>query len=301
MVTMLFALLLNSFAQAAQAEVTAARPAGADARMSVMTFNIRLGTANDGSNHWTHRRGMVFDVLRKHRPDLVGMQEVIKFQLDEVLEAVPEYAAFGVGREDGKSAGEYSPILYRKSRFRVLEEGTFWLSETPEVPGSKSWDTACTRVCTWGRFADRTNGRTFYLFNTHLDHVSQAARENGVALILKRMKDRKHGDPVFFTGDFNAGEDNPVVRNVIDATQKGSSDRDSPTLRDSFRVVHPDEKVVGTFNRWNGKTDGAKIDYVFVPDSVEVKSAKILHDNVDGRYPSDHYPVTATVEWLVRE
>lgn len=297
MTTILLATLLHLFVQAEPVQATETRPPQADAEMKMMTFNIRLGTAKDGPNHWKHRRGMVFDVLRKHRPDLVGMQEVIRFQLDEILEAVPEYGAFGAGREDGKSAGEYSPILYRKGRFRVLEEGTFWLSETPEVPGSKSWDTACTRVCTWGRFADSASGRTFYLYNTHLDHVSQPARENGVALILERMRSRKHADPVFFTGDFNAGEDNPVVRKVLQSARQESGSRRALVFRDSFRVVHPDEKVVGTFNRWMGRTDGAKIDYVFVSEAIEVKSAKILHDNKDGRYPSDHYPVIAVVNW----
>jgi len=297
MIGVILGLLLNSVVSSAQVAPVATRSADGDASLTLMTFNIRYGTANDGPNHWKHRRGMVFDVLRKHDPDLVGMQEVIRFQLDEILEAVPGYAAFGAGRDDGKSAGELSPILYRKERFRLAEEGTFWLSETPEVPGSKSWDTACTRICTWGRFEDRAGGRTFYLYNTHLDHVSQQAREKGVSLILQHMRERKHADPVFFTGDFNAGEDNAAIREVLEAGAGNSPSPKPMKLRDSFRVAHPDEKVVGTFNYWTGRKDGAKIDYVFVPEAVEVRSAAILHDNIDGRYPSDHYPVVARIRW----
>jgi endonuclease/exonuclease/phosphatase family metal-dependent hydrolase len=224
--------------------------------------------------------------VRGQRPDLVGMQEVHDFQLEQVLAAVPQYARLGVGREDGEAAGEFSPILYRKDRFRVLESGTFWLSETPEKPGSKSWKTACTRVCTWGRFRDNRTDRTFYMFNTHLDHVSQEAREKGIALILQRIEQRSKRDPVFLTGDFNAGEDNTAINKVT-----------KTNLRDSFRVLKPDAKPAGTFNSWKGKTDGAKIDYVFVPEGMRVLEAEILHDNKDGRYPSDHYPVTAIVEW----
>lgn len=286
MIRVLTALFLGSLLQVAGREGAASRPAEADGELRLMTFNIRLGTADDGPNHWKLRHGMVFDLLREHKPDLVGMQEVHKFQLDAILEAVPVYTAIGVGREDGKTAGEYSPILYRKERFESLASGTFWLSETPEVPGSMSWKTACTRVCTWGWFKDRKTGRTFYLFNTHLDHVSQEAREKGIALILQRIKRRDHRDPVFLTGDFNAGEDNRAITEVKAAK-----------LRDSFRVLKPDAKPAGTFNSWKGKTDGAKIDYVFVPEGTRVLSAEIIHDNKDGRYPSDHFPVSASIAW----
>jgi len=275
--------LLASFAQAAPAT---SRPTDADARLQVMTFNIRYGTADDGPNSWQHRRDLVFGVLAQHRPHLVGLQEALKFQLDEILAARPEYAALGVGREDGKESGEYSAILYCKDRFRVVEQGTFWLSETPEVPGSKSWNTACTRVCTWARLADRASGRHLYFFNTHLDHVSQEAREKGAALILQRIAERKPADPVILTGDFNAGEGNVAIRKVKESG-----------LRDSFRMVKPDAKPAGTFNGWKARTDGDKIDYVFVSEEVVVRDAEILHDNKDGRYPSDHFPVIAIIEW----
>ncbi len=286
MIGVVFVILAQLSAVFSAAQPASSHPADADARLTIMTFNIRLGTVDDGPNHWKLRREMVFDVFREHRPDIAGMQEVVKFQLDEILAARPEYAALGSAREDGKTRGEYSPILYRKDRLRPLEQGTFWLSETPEVPGSKSWDTACTRVCTWARFREIRTGRTFYHFNTHLDHVSQQAREKGIGLILQRIEKRPYRDSVFLTGDFNAGEDNPAIRKVTAAK-----------LRDTFRVLHADAKETGTFNGWKGKTDGHKIDYIFVPDGIKVLTAEILHDNRDGRYPSDHYPVIATIAW----
>jgi endonuclease/exonuclease/phosphatase family metal-dependent hydrolase len=291
MITILCAVLASVLGQAPDSRPASPPPAGPGGRLTLITFNIRLGTVDDGPNHWRLRRDMVFGLLREHSPDLAGMQEVVRFQLDEILHAVPEYEALGVGREDGKTRGEYSPILYRKDRLRLLEQGTFWLSETPEEPGSRSWKTACTRVCTWGRFEDRQTAGRFYLFNTHLDHVSQEAREEGVALIARRMKERNHPEPVFLTGDFNAGEENPAVRFV-----KGQGEAaGSPRLVDTFRAVHPDARDAGTFNGWKGQTMGAKIDYIFAPADTRVLDARILHDNRDGRYPSDHFPVKAVV------
>lgn len=287
MIQSILAILLTSLAQTPQIQSAATRPADTGDRLGFMTFNIRLGTVDDGPNHWKLRREMVFDVIREHGPDLVGMQEVVRFQLDELLAALPQYEGFGAGREDGQTKGEYSPILYRKDRLKLLDQGTFWLSETPEVPGSKSWKTACTRVCTWGWFRENRTGRTFYFFNTHLDHISQEAREKGIALILERISERKHQDPVFLTGDFNAGEDNAAIKLA----------KKSKLMQDSYRMVHPDEKKSGTFNGWKGKTDGDKIDYIFVPRNAKVISAEIIHDNRDGRYPSDHFPLMTVIDW----
>ncbi len=302
--------LVGTMLTNAQAEVPpTSSPEAAFHNLAIMSFNIRLGVAKDGENDWTHRRELVFGVLRDHSPDLVGLQEAYQFQIEAMLQACPGYAMLGVGREDGEAKGEFSSILYRKERLALLEHGTFWLSETPEVPGSRSWQTACTRVCTWGRFEDRRSRRTFHLFNTHLDHVSQEARKQGIKLILRRMADRKHDDPVFLTGDFNAGEDNPVVALVTGKADRGSSGGTAGAtsraagqtdrglhLVDSFRVLHPDAKQTGTFNGWQGKTDGAKIDYIFVPPGVPVRSAEILHDHREKRYPSDHFPVMAVIE-----
>jgi len=326
--------------------------------LNVMTFNIRYGNADDKENSWPNRREMVFGVLREQAPDVVGLQEALRFQIDEIRAALPQYGEIGVGREDGKAGGEYSAILYRKDCLTLDDSGTFWLSDTPEVPGSISWNSACRRVCTWGRFIPKDsdaasekgesglysstksigsislkNGQgevlvarpgfgrekpkrevfpsqsrpdspfsAFYLFNTHLDHQSQPARQNGAILLSRRIAERKHADPVILTGDFNAGEDNPAVQYLKGlaelAAPDGLQSKTPIPLVDSFRVVHPAEQVVGTFHDFQGGVDSAKIDYIFVQPGVEVKTAGILHDNKDGRYPSDHFPVIAVLHFV---
>lgn len=268
---------------------------GGGLEVSVMSFNIRYGTANDGANRWVNRREMVFEVVRKHRPDVVGLQEALGYQIDEICKAVPGYARIGVGREDGKTEGEFSAILYRRDKFEVKQNGTFWLSDTPEVPGSITWGNACTRICTWGRFQEKNTGRAFYLYNLHLDHVSQPSREKSMILLVKRIVGRKRPDPFVVTGDFNAGEKNPAIL-LLKGKDKADSANPIPMV-DTFRVLHGDAKKVGTFNGFKGTDTGGKIDYVLTTSDVRVLDAQILHDNDDGRYPSDHFPVTARLRF----
>ncbi|MGQ9649845.1 MAG: endonuclease/exonuclease/phosphatase family protein [Phycisphaerae bacterium] len=265
--------------------------------LRVMSFNIRYGTADDGPNHWNNRREMLFQVFRDHRPDVVGLQEALRFQLDEIRQAFPEYAEIAAGRDDGKTGGETSAILYRSARFQAIEQGTFWLSDTPEVPGSRSWGNNITRICTWAHLRDRHTPIGFYIFNTHLDHQSQPAREMGAELIAQRMSRRTHPDPLILTGDFNAGEKNPVVRylkgEISAVPAKQGPCAVVPALVDTFRVLHPDATIVGTFNGFAGKRDGEKIDYVLASPEWMIAQAAIVYDNVEGRYPSDHFPVMA--------
>ncbi|MBL7153851.1 MAG: endonuclease/exonuclease/phosphatase family protein [Phycisphaerae bacterium] len=269
--------------------------------VSVMSFNIRYGTANDGANRWANRRQMVFDVIRKHRPDVVGLQEALGYQIDEICTALPQYTKIGVGREDGKTKGEYSAILYRWERFKVEQSATFWLSDTPEVPGSITWGNACTRICTWARFVEKRSGRAFYHYNLHLDHVSQPSREKSMLLLVKRIGRREHADPFVVTGDFNAGEKNPAILFLKGkATLAGNDQAESANpvpMVDTFRMLHPDAIKVGTFNGFKGTDTGGKIDYVLTTSDVQVLEARILHDNVEGRYPSDHFPVTARLRF----
>ncbi|MBN2133199.1 MAG: endonuclease/exonuclease/phosphatase family protein [Sedimentisphaerales bacterium] len=263
--------------------------------LRVMSFNIRYGTANDGANRWENRRELVFDVLREHDCDVVGLQEALRFQIDEMREAVPVYGEIGVGRDDGKTRGEYCGILYRTDRLTVTDSGTFWLSDTPEIPGSITWGNACTRICTWGRFVRKGSGQAFYHFNVHLDHRSQPSREKSAVLLARRIRDRKHDDPVIVTGDFNAGESNPAVRYLKrDLRVEDADPAESPVpLVDSFRVLYPEATDVGTFNGFKGTRSGEKIDYIFTLPGVKVAAAEILRDNNDGQYPSDHFPVMA--------
>jgi endonuclease/exonuclease/phosphatase family metal-dependent hydrolase len=267
-----------------QAPPPAALPAPA-APLTIMSFNIRLGIANDGEDHWTKRREQLFALLREQRADVVGLQEAMHFQLEEIVRAVPGYDWVGVGRSDGRQGGEYSAILYRTARLTPRRSDTFWFSDTPTVPGSMSWGNRYERICTWAYFEDR-EGPAFYAYNVHLDHESQPSRERSADLLMRTVSARNPRAPVVVTGDFNSGEDNAAAKTV------------AHTLRDTFRVLHPNATEVGTFNGFSfGKTTGDKIDYVFVEPGAEVLGASIIRSAVAGRYPSDHFPVTATVRF----
>jgi endonuclease/exonuclease/phosphatase family metal-dependent hydrolase len=275
-------------------------PPSATGPLSVMTFNIRYGTANDGENRWTNRRDMVFALLRAENPDLIGLQEALRFQVDEILAAVPGYAAVGVGRDDGKAAGEMSAILYRTSRFYVASSGTFWFSDTPETPGSKSWGNRITRISTWARFVEG-DGRAFTHYNLHLDHESQPSREKSTALLLERIQARAvPAEPVVVTGDFNTGESNaalPVLVGPGGPAAVPAAGAAPPPFIDTFRALHRDETEVGSFTAFKfGETKGDKIDYVLVQPGTTVLSSGIIRTSQNGRYPSDHFPVVARVE-----
>ena len=256
--------------------------------LSVMSFNIRYGTANDGENRWENRRQALFALMRAENADLIGVQEALYPQLQEILAAVPGYAVAGVGRDDGRTKGEFSAILFRASRFTLSDAGTFWFSDTPEVVASTSWGNTITRICSWARFIDR-DGRAFWHYNVHLDHQSQPSRERSTALLAQRIAARSdRGEPAIVTGDLNVGESNPALTALV-----GSASAPGPFV-DTFRVLYPDAKEVGTFTAFDAtRIAGDKIDYVFVPRGTEVMSAAIVRTATNGRVPSDHFPVTA--------
>lgn len=253
--------------------------------LTVMSFNIRYGTANDGDNSWPNRDHLVMRVFEDRKAQIVGVQEALVFQLDEITEAHPHYGVIGVGRDDGKTKGEYAAILYDTRRFAVDSSGTFWLSDTPEVVASTSWGNSITRICTWARLIDRASGDAVYVYNAHYDHRSQESREKSSRLILDRIASRTHDDPVVLMGDFNAGESNSAITSINESD-----------LIHSYRALHPDQAAVGTFNAFTGKTDAEMIDHIFVSPGVKILNADIDRTNDDGRYPSDHNPVWATVE-----
>lgn len=263
--------------------------AQAPAPLSVMSFNIRYGTANDGENRWPLRRAQLLELLRTENADLIGLQEALHGQIVDITEALPAYAVIGVGRDDGLMRGEYAAILYRRDRFHVAESGTFWLSDTPSVVASRTWGNTITRICTWARLVDR-QGRAFRIFNVHLDHQSQPSRERSTQLLAERIRTRATSDePVIVTGDFNVGESNPALRPLLAA-----SGPEPALLLDTFRVRHPEAVEVGTFTGFDpARTGGDKIDYVLVSAAFEVLEAAIVRSSVDGRLPSDHFPVTA--------
>lgn len=272
-----FSLLLSlAFAQAPAPQPAEASP------LTVMTFNIRYGTANDGDNHWLNRREQLFALLREQRADVVGLQEALHGQIEEILQAVPGYAYVGVGRSDGRQAGEYAAILYRRERFAVESSGTFWLSDTPAAAGSMSWGNRIPRIATWAVLRDRATGHRFSVFNTHLDHESQPSRERGVALIVERIGELANDLPALVLGDFNVGEDNPAIDPLRQAG-----------FRDTYRVMDREGAGTGTFGAFRGDSTGAKIDYVFARGPWTVLAADILRRRAGTRDPSDHFPVTA--------
>lgn len=252
------------------------------ANINVGTFNLRMDTPNDKENAWPNRKEMVKSLLLYHEFDIFGTQEGFKHQLDGILET-GNYAYIGVGRDDGEDAGEHSAIIYDKNRFKVLDSGNFWYSETPDVPG-KGWDAVCcNRICSWGKFQDTVSGKEFYFFNSHYDHEGKVARRESSKLLLKKMKEIVGTSTFFCTGDFNAKpDDEPIQILYADGL-----------LNDSKKVSRqPTYGPEGTFTAY--KFDAPmknRIDYIFVSADVTVNKYGVLTDSQYGRFASDHFPV----------
>ncbi len=260
--------------------------------LRVMSFNIRYGLANDGESAWPHRHDSLIQTIRAYDPDLLGTQEVLDFQAKFLRDNLPEYGFHGVGRDDGAVRGEYAAILYRRDRFEPLDSGHVWLSEQPDKPGSVSWDSSMTRMFSWIRLRDRAANRELMVINTHWDHVGREARKQS-ALLMRRFIEEQAGDlPLIVTGDFNSTEDGEPYRIMIAGTSAGR------TLLDAYRVAHPDRTQDElSFHAFRGGTRGSRIDWILHDDSFTVLDAQIDRTDFDGRFPSDHYPVTATLRW----
>jgi endonuclease/exonuclease/phosphatase family metal-dependent hydrolase len=264
------------------------RQAAGDASMHIMSYNIRYDNPRDGINAWPHRKDHVAEMISdRYNSDIAGLQEALRGQIDDLQERLPGYAWVGVGRDDGEDGGEFSPIFYRTDRFELLEHDTFWLSETPDVPGSMSWDTAITRIVTWARFRDQETGREFYLFNTHFDHRGQQARIESARLMVDRIAAVPRDIPVIVTGDLNVRETSEAY--AVFAETPGLHD-----ARYTSETGH--EGPTATFNNWEElRPPESRIDYIFVRDGIRVRSHAILDDRYDGRFPSDDLPVLAEV------
>jgi endonuclease/exonuclease/phosphatase family metal-dependent hydrolase len=256
-------------------------------QMNIITYNIRYNNPGDGVNAWPNRIEMVSGLLRFHDPDIFGLQEALYGQINDVQKNLPEYEWFGVGRDDGEKAGEFSPIFFKKSKFILLKHGTFWLSETPEKP-SKGWDAALNRIVTWGKFQSKVTGKQFIVFNTHFDHRGVEARKKSAALIRNKIEEMTYnnGLPAILTGDFNLTPD----QEPISLIKKYLSD-----ARDISQ--EPPYGPAGTFNgfKWDAPLNN-RIDYIFVNGMVKVLNYAILTDSKEQRYPSDHLPVFAKVQ-----
>lgn len=251
--------------------------------LSVGSWNVRWDNPDDGEHRWERRRERLAARLRDWAPDVLGLQEPYHHQLDYLRQALPDYDAVGVGRDDGAAAGEFCPILYRRERFQPVETGTFWLAEESERPGSLAWGARHPRICTWVHLVERDADTAFSVYNVHLDHEAQAARENGIALLLERIRQRTAAGPVIVLGDFNAEPDNPAVLRLQES--------ELPPLKNALAAV-PD----GTFHGFTGEASHGPIDYIFHSPEWQVLSAQVRQGDGTRPFPSDHFPVSAVLQ-----
>lgn len=256
--------------------------------LTFMTYNIRYATVNDGDNQWEKRKEYLSDQIGFYAPDVFGIQEGLQLQLNYLNTRLSEYDFFGVGRDDGKSKGEYCAIFYDKNKLEVLEHDTFWLSETP-TKISVGWDAAMERICTYGLLLNKKTGKKFWVFNTHFDHIGVLAREKSAALIVKKIKDANQGNlPVILMGDFNLNDQSKAIAYL------------SRELNDSRMVS--ENRPFGPFGTFTGfafkEPVKDRIDYIFCSkEDIRVKKYAVLTDSKDQKYPSDHFPVMVRVEF----
>ena len=275
--------------------------------LNVASFNIKCGTSHGmgnvkGFNGWDDRKALIFDLINFAAFDVFGAQEVRYGQLNDLVKALPDYAYIGVGRDDGKTKGEFCPVFYRRERFKLLDSGTFWLSATPETV-SRGWDGGCNRVCSWGYFQDRATKAKFYFLNTHLDHKGPMAKTKGAELIVKFIEEHCKGVQVIVTGDMNVYQDSEWY-NIF---------AKSGYLKDTFNAARYRFAPSGTFSTFTPtRYSTNRIDHIFVSENVEVSSYGVLtlhywrasedENAYETRLPanvekravhllSDHYPV----------
>ena len=252
----------------------------------VGTYNIRYKNKDDSikGNVWTKRCQVMCDQINFESPDVLGMQEVLVEQLHDFQRLLDNYSYIGVGRDDGKEAGEYAAIFYKNDRVKLLDSGNFWLNETPDVP-KLGWDAACIRICTWGKFKDLRTKKKFYFFNLHMDHVGVVARREAAKLVVSRIKEMAQDAPVVLTGDFNVDQTDEIYSIF---TQSG-------ILKDSYDHARIRFAENGTFNSFKVETKtNSRIDHVFVSPSFKVEAYGIRTDSYwakGRRNLSDHYPV----------
>jgi endonuclease/exonuclease/phosphatase family metal-dependent hydrolase len=280
-------LLLLNVAAMAQSNGAGANP------LTVVTANVRFGTADDGPNHWDHRRETLVAALRDTAADLIGTQEMLPFQAEYIRQQLEGYDYYGHSRELDNRDGEQCGVYVRRDRFVVLEVGHFWLSDAPEIPGSRSWDSSLPRMATWAKLFDRRLGRNLIFVNTHFDHRGADARRRSAELLRSFVTARAAEYPVIVTGDFNCGEDSPPYRALLHDNEQGAS-----PLVDVYRQLHPERRPdEGTYNGFEGRRSGDRIDWILSTRDFAPKSAEILAAPRDGRYASDHFFVRAQLDF----
>lgn len=309
----LLCLIVLSFTQPSNSLLSADQNNGQNGlnqnALQVMTFNIRFANPNDGDHIWPNRKEMVASIIRFHQADLIGMQEVLKSQIEDLEELLPEYKWLGVGRNDGREAGEFVPIFYRADRLELLSDSAFWMSETPEVPGSKSWDAAITRVTMIARFKDKRTGQEFHHFNTHFDHKGNQARIESARLLMQKAGELNPREPVVVTGDFNCLEEHTPYKVLVGKEGSGGlppdGEADTPGTEKSredllfdtrYRSAQPHHGPDTTWNGFKEQAPGMTIDYIFTTANFDVHRHGTLSETWNNRFPSDHFPVLAEIE-----
>lgn len=259
---------------------------GSTADLNVMTFNVRYDNPEDGNNNWKFRKERVADVIKDNKIDVFGTQEVLINQYNDLKGLLPEYASVGVGREDGKEKGEFNAVFYRTDRFTLLDSGTFWLSETPEVAGSLGWDGACERLVTWTVLKEK-GGVELLFINTHLDHMGEVARREGVSLLIDRIGKLAAGRPVVLTGDFNAEPESSVIEHVLT----------SGIFNDSKAEAATKAGTDWSFADYGSIPEAERplIDYIFVSKDIKVNHYEVLPDHNAEGFVSDHAPLKANI------
>jgi len=248
---------------------------------TVATFNIRYANPKDSGNLWVDRKQRVTDLIRFHGFDIVGVQEALRMQLDDMAQLMPEFAWYGIGRDDGKAAGEHAAIFYRTDRYTVLDKGSFWLSPTPDRPGP-GWDANLNRICSWLKLTDKQGGKTFFVFNAHYDHQGVQARVESSKLVVEKMKQLAGDAPALFMGDLNGGWESEWYLRL---------DR-SGALRDSRHTAKLVYQPNGSFNGF--RVDDVRkdvIDHIFITPQFKSGRWAVLTDTYNGKFPSDHFPV----------
>lgn len=258
-------------------------------QLKVMTYNIRYDNAGDSINSWSNRILKMETLLNKHNADIIGFQEVLNNQLNDLEKILSGFGHAGVGRDDGKIKGEFSPIFFRESKFKCLNSGTFWLSPTPNVIGSVGWDAAITRICTYVKLKEKETGKVFFVFNTHFDHIGDSARMMSAKLIIQKINELAKGLPVILTGDFNSEPDASGYKVITNSAK--------PVLSDTYS----DDNSTASHCTFKGFEVNSpickRIDYIFITHKFEKLNYKIIDDNDGSYYTSDHLAVTVELSW----
>lgn len=247
--------------------------------IKVISFNIRYYNQTDGNDIWDLRKDAALEFITYENPDFFGLQEAVLKQITDFEDGTAGYQWVGVGRDDGKQGGEFTPLFYKANVWKLLDSNTFWLSTTPEVP-SKDWDAALPRICTWGRFRHRETSKELLVLNTHFDHVGNVARQKSAELLLSKLADLGFTELSVLMGDFNL-EPNSVPIEIL-----------SENLNDTFARTRVRYGEIGTFNGFTiNEIPKRRIDYVFVGDQFDVNAYTVDSRIIDGRFLSDHFPV----------